>query len=100
MSANASPRAQRYAVLESPLRDFDGWLIAIDCGNPECRRDRIYSLGELAGFYGGTVKVAEVLRRLRCQDCGGGVAKATLLSNLPTGRYRPRSLELLPGTNW
>ena len=99
MSANASPRARRYAVLESPLRAFEKWLIAIDCGNPECRRDRIYSLGELARFYGGTVKVAEVLRRLRCQDCGGVVVKVTLLSNLPTGRYRPRSLELLPGVD-
>ena len=96
MAANASIRAQRRAVLESPLRDFEAWLIAVDCGAPGCRRDRVYALAELAGFYGGTVTVGTVLRRLRCQECSGKVTAATIQSGFQTGRHRQRALALLP----
>ena len=96
MSANASPRAQRRAILESPLAEFEAWLLAVDCGQDGCRRDRVYSLGELAGVYGRKVKVGEVLIRLRCRECGGRVIAATLKSSL-AAQGRTRSLELLPG---
>ena len=95
MAANASVRAQRRAVLESPLRDFEGWLVAVDCGGPGCRRDRVYSLADLAGLYGGTVTVGEVVRRLRCQECGGRAQKATLRTGI-AHRGMARSLELAP----
>ncbi len=86
MAANASPRAQRRAVPESPLRDFEAWLMGVDCGEPGCRRDRVYALADLARFYDGTVTVGVVLRRLRCQECGCRVTAATIQSGLQTGR--------------
>ena len=96
MAANASIRAQRRAVLESPLRDFEAWLVAVDCGAPGCRRDRVYALAELVGLYGGAVTIGAMLRRLRCQECGGKVTTATIQSGLQIGRHRPRALVLLP----
>ena len=96
MAANASIRAQRRAVLESPLRDFEAWLVAVDCGGPDCRRDRVYTLAELVGLYGGAVTIGAMLRRFRCQECGGKVTAATIQSGLQTGRHRPRALVLLP----
>ena len=96
MAANASIRAQCRAVLESPLRDFEAWLVAVDCGEPGCRRDRVYALADLARLYGGAVTVGAVLRRLRCQECSGKVTAAPIQSGLQTGRHRPRALVLLP----
>jgi hypothetical protein len=71
MAANASAREHRRAVLESPLAEFSGWLLALDCGAPQCRRDRVYALAELAGMVGAQTTVGALLRRLRCHECGG-----------------------------
>jgi hypothetical protein len=70
MSANATPRAHRRAVLESRLSEFSGWLLAIDCGAPSCRRGRAYPVEELAGVIGRQVTIGALLRRMRCQECG------------------------------
>ena len=96
MAANASIRAQRHAVLESPLRDLEAWMIAVDCGAPACRRDRVYALADLAQLYGGTVTIGAMLRRLRCQERSGKVTTKTIQSGLQAGRHRPRALVLLP----
>src|SRR5690242_546120 len=65
VAANASARGHRRAVLESPLADFTGWLLAVDCGAPQCRRDRVYALAELAGMVGRQTTAGALLRRLR-----------------------------------
>jgi hypothetical protein len=70
MSANATVRGARHAVLESPLGDFAGWRLAVDCGTSDCRRDRAYDLGELARVLGSRITMGAVLRQLRCQTCG------------------------------
>jgi hypothetical protein len=58
-------------VLESPLVEFTGWNLAVDCGAPQCRRDRLYNMEELAGTIGRQTTIGVLLRRLRCRDCGG-----------------------------
>jgi hypothetical protein len=62
-AANATARAHRRAVLESPLGDFEGWLLAVDCGAPDCRRNRAHDLQELARVLGRqVVTMGAVLR--------------------------------------
>jgi hypothetical protein len=78
-SANASPRALRAAALESPLAHFEGHQLEMDCDSPACRRARRYAMSELAGFYGRDLLLASVLRRLRCQECGGKAVSVVLL---------------------
>lgn len=83
-------------MLDSPLRDFETWLLAVDCRASGCQRDRVYALAELVRFYGSTVTIGDVLRRFRCQECGQRVMAATLKTGLDTGRVRPRALVLRP----
>jgi hypothetical protein len=59
-AANASPAGSGY----SPLHELTGFCLAVDCLNPECRRDRMFAVAELAEFYGRQRTVAEVLRRI------------------------------------
>ena len=78
-AANASPRAQRSAILASPLHELTGFCLEVDCLAEGCRRDRMFAVSELASFYGrdwtvgGGVAPHAVLRRLR-RACGGRVA--------------------------
>lgn len=60
-----------------------GCCLAVDCLNPECRRDRMFAVTELAEFYGRQHTVAEALRRMRCSDGCGGVS---LPRGWPPGR--------------
>jgi hypothetical protein len=60
-AANASARGQRSAILASPLHELTGFCLAVDCLNPDCRRDRMFAVAELASFYGGQRTVGEVL---------------------------------------
>ena len=72
MSANASLRGQRRGILESPLYELSGWLLTVDCGTAGCRRERTYSIEELAGTIGPQTTVAAVLRRFRATNAGRG----------------------------
>ena len=96
-AANASARGQRVAILASPLHELTGFCLAVDCLNPECRRDRMFAVTELAEFYGRQRTVSEVLRRMRCSDgCGGRVAAAWLVTGpILDTRVRPRRVPLL-----
>jgi hypothetical protein len=67
---NASERAFRSAVLASPVRDFDGYRPAVDCGNPACGGERIYNVTDLARLYGNAMLIGRVVIRLRCRVCG------------------------------
>ena len=60
-AANASAREQRAAILASPLSEPSGFGLAVDCGSPECRRDRTFAIAELAAFYGPDRKVRDML---------------------------------------
>src|SRR6185436_19676255 len=96
-AANASPRAQRRAIMESTLVEMSGFYLAVDCLPPGCRGERTFAVAELPTFYGKDLTIGVLLRRLRCQDgCGGHVGAAWLdtgpISNL---RYRLRRTALL-----
>lgn len=79
MSHRLSQRKLRQEAMAAPLGTFDGDMaLAIDCGTAACRRDRAYMLSDLAGVHGRTVPLAQALARLRCQECGQGIADAAL----------------------
>ncbi len=70
MGQNASERAVRNAVLSSTLREFEGYLLASDCGTETCGGERLYDIAELARMYGPGMRVAALIARLRCHRCG------------------------------
>jgi hypothetical protein len=78
MAANASARGQRVAILGSPLHELDGFLLAVDCGSPNCRGERSYAVADLAGMFGRRRTLSDVLHRMRCAECGAAVAAAWL----------------------
>ena len=78
-AANASARGQRVAIMASPLRELDGFRLAVDCRSAGCRGERTYLIAELAASFGASTTVSEFLRRMRCaHGCGGGVQAAWL----------------------
>jgi hypothetical protein len=87
MSANASPRALRYAVLSSTLGEFCDYQLEMDCGAASCRRDRRYAISQLAGFYGKAVTMSQIVNKLRCQECDGRAMSVVLLR--PIGERKP-----------
>ena len=97
-AANASPRGQRVAILNSKLGDLTGFCLEVDCLRPQCRRERTFAVSELAEFYGRDRTVGEVLRRMRCheEDCGQPVAAAWLTTGpILNARVRPSRVALL-----
>jgi len=64
-AANASARAQRSAILASPLHELTGFYLAVDRLSPGCRGERTFAVAELASFYGNDCPVADVLSRMR-----------------------------------
>jgi hypothetical protein len=84
------PGSQLTAIMTGPLSEFEGFVLAVDCMTPGCRRDRRYAITTLAGFYSGRTTVGAVLRRNRCQR----QAAAAWLEIGPTlnERVRPRSV--------
>jgi hypothetical protein len=95
-AANASARGQRAAILSSPLSEFRGFCLSVDCLAPECRGERTYSIAALAACYNKRWTVGDVLRRMRCAGgCGRRVGAAWLITgpDLNT-RVRPRRVPL------
>jgi hypothetical protein len=91
MSANASPRAVRNAVLESKLEDFPEHQLEMDCMSNDCSRGRRYLVGSLARMHPQKT-VNDVIRHLRCQGCGQKAASVVLIRVL--GLRRPQELRV------
>lgn len=72
-AANASARGQRAAILAGPLNEFAGFMLVVDCLARGCVGERTYAITDLATFYGTAYTVGGVLRRMRCNACGGRV---------------------------
>ena len=69
-AANASPRAQRLAVLGSPVAEFVGWRLAIDCGTADFGGERAYAVAALVATHKGARTIGQLVQRLRCHRCG------------------------------
>jgi hypothetical protein len=69
-AANASARGLRTAVLTSPVSDFQGWRLALDCGRPACGGERVYAVAAWVQLHGGQHTVGAMLTRVRCRVCG------------------------------
>jgi hypothetical protein len=91
MGHNVSPRKALARVLASPVAEWRGWHLAIDCGTPSCTRGRRYRMDDLAEFWPEET-IAALLRRLVCQVCGRGVLEARLVRERP---MRPREPEIM-----
>lgn len=93
MAANTSPWKARQAVMASPLTDFaPQWELHIDCGSEGCQRGRRIPMGQVEA-YGrsiGVRTVAEMTRRLRCNECGRLPEDAALV--LPPEAPRRRTV--------
>ena len=98
MGHNITPGKRGADGLRLPLTDFVGWRLAVDCGAPGCARGRAYDVRQLAGMHRG-LTVADVLRRLRCNACGGAPASASIRPGPDMRQTRAVDVPLIgPGT--
>jgi hypothetical protein len=58
----------RATALASPLHQFTGWLLTINC--PACRVLRTVEINTLMARRGGLISVGQVVAKLHCQRCG------------------------------
>ena len=58
----------RATALQSEIRHFAGWHLALHC--PRCRMGRNLQMDALIKHVGAEKLLGDVVRRLRCQDCG------------------------------
>ena len=78
MGQNATERAMRQGILSTPLGEFHGYCLAVDCGTPTCGGERTYTISNLAQLYGEAMTMSRVVVRLRCRICGGSVRSCFL----------------------
>jgi hypothetical protein len=55
-AASASSRAQRHAIMASPLHELDGFRLSVDCRSAGCG-ERAYLMCDLAGSFGAATKL-------------------------------------------
>jgi hypothetical protein len=72
--------------MTSPLADFHGWNLEVDCGGPQCARGRTYDVDGLAVIYPGRT-VAAAIHRMRCSACGRAPVIVRLI---PRGEVKQR----------
>jgi hypothetical protein len=76
--------------MASPLHQFTGFYLTVDCRSAGCGGERTFAISDLAAFYEQRT-VGEVLLMMRCsRGCGGRVLAAWL-----NARVRPRRVPLL-----
>jgi hypothetical protein len=99
MGHNISSRKRSSLVMTSPLADFRGWNLEIDCGGPQCARGRTYDVGGLAGVYKDRT-VAGALHRMRCSSCRRAPVLARLIPRGEVELRRTGAICLIgPGSN-
>jgi hypothetical protein len=82
-------------VPATPIGDMREWHLHIQCGR--CWREVVLPLGSLAERLGGRVRVAEIIRRLRCDGFRGrerclGTPKRVILVRVATYGKTSRKL--------
>jgi hypothetical protein len=96
MSHIVSARRRTSRTMASPLSNFVGWRLVIDCAGSRCPWGWAYDVSQLAELYRG-VTVSAALRRMRCSQCGCSPATAALKS--PDGDTRSQEIALVgPGS--
>jgi hypothetical protein len=70
VGANATQRKRRDYVMYSPVGDFKGWTLHIQCKS--CHVKRILPVDQVAVRYSPDIKIINILNRLRCSspNCG------------------------------
>lgn len=77
MDHNVSVRKRTSIVMRSPLADFRGWRLAVECGGRTCPPQRAYDVTQLAAAY-PVCTVGDAIRRMRCHGCSGSPVSAVL----------------------
>jgi hypothetical protein len=93
MAANISARKLQLEALGAPAATYAHCFLTVECAGPECERGRTFPMEGFAGVFPG-LTVGEILKRMRCQSCGGPLVSARLLTGLP-GRKGSRWVELI-----
>ena len=96
MSHNISHRQQRDRLLASPLDQWTGAQLMLDCGHPLCARGRRYLVRDLSGVYRG-LTVGQALLRMRCATCKSAPEKAAMLWPHADPRREPKVFILKGG---
>jgi len=91
MAANQSERQKRTAILRMTLAELSSFCLTVDCLTPQCKGERTYGIGEIAGVYGERQTMADALQKMRC-SCGARPAAAWLDFWPPARKTRRISL--------
>ena len=97
MGHTKSNTALATAVLRSPLEEFAGSKLAVNCRSPGCPRGRAHDVAGLSRFYRG-LTVFQAISRMRCETCGRPPAEARMIRMV--GHPRDRGVALMgPGSS-
>jgi hypothetical protein len=72
-------------ALDEPFRAFPSWFLRVEC--ERCRK--IQMINEVHAAHWRDRSLAEILRRMRHNGCGGLPAKAELLTGIESASSRP-----------
>lgn len=81
MGSNTTQRKAQAVILRAAVAEYREWRLIADCG--ACG-PRSLPMRELPA----TASVFQILRRLRCQSCGGRVATAAIENDRPGWRHQ------------
>jgi hypothetical protein len=93
MAANISARKLQLEALGAPAASYAHCFISVECAGQDCQKGRTFPVEGFAGVFPG-LTLGEILKRMRCQTCGGPLVSARLLTG-PPGRKGSRWVELI-----
>jgi hypothetical protein len=83
----------RTTALQAEIRHFAGWHLAMHC--TRCREGRDVQVDALVRRVGAEKLLGDVVRRLRCQDCGTALDWIRLADGVPGTARVVRSVMLV-----
>jgi hypothetical protein len=83
----------RSTALQSEIRHFAGWQLAMHCSR--CRDGRDLQVNALIQRIGGGKLLGDVVGRLRCQDCGTAPTWIKLADGIEGTARKVRSVMLV-----
>ncbi len=96
MGHNISKRKRHSSVMSSPLADFAGWRLEIECGGERCPTGRAYPVKDMASFWPG-LTVSQTIMRMRCELCGQKPPAEVRLAPMATVDLRQHGVVVLRG---
>lgn len=98
MAANLSARKLQSEILGADAALYGHCFLTVDCGAELCERGRTFPVNGIAGVFRG-MTIGEVLKRMRCHQCGGTLTSAKLQTTAP-GQKKGRWVALVGPAVW